>query len=65
MTTKDLDILCDLKKLRRQVDASIAWIECDMPMEHMQSKKVNDGYQIGDFVITPRYPKTDFQGQHE
>ncbi len=60
---RDLDIACDLRKLRRQVDAAIAWIDSGMPMEHMQDTKVNQGYQIGDFVITPRFPKTDFQGQ--
>lgn len=63
MRTEDLDVLSDLRKLKRQVDAAIIAFEAEITSYPLDRDiKVNQGYQIGDFVITPRFPKTDFQG---
>jgi len=64
MSGNDLEILADLKKLEKQVGMAIRSIECDEPRYPLPKDqiKVNQGYQVGDFTITPRFPKTDFQG---
>ncbi len=68
MKTEDVGVYADLKKLERQLHAAVTSIEAEMPMSCVfpiktnEPNKINKGYEIGDFVITPRFPKTDFQG---
>jgi hypothetical protein len=64
MSANDLEILADLKKLEKQVGMAIKSIESDVQYYPLPKDeiKINQGYQVGDFTITPRFPKTDFQG---
>lgn len=64
MSNDDAIAATDLRKLVRQVNATIQCMESGMNMIPLkpEEQKVNQGYEIGDFVITPRFPKTDFQG---
>lgn len=60
----DEPMVQDLKKLRYQLDRSIEVAESASCIYTPAQKpeRINNGYEIGDFVITPRVPKTDFQG---
>lgn len=66
MTNEDKEIYSNLMRLRQQVDATMSAMQAGIPMFQIKpseaGKEVHKGYEIGDFVITPRFPKTDFQG---
>jgi hypothetical protein len=66
MTTpslEDLRIAAELRLLVRQANAAIQAIDAGIPMFPVGPKdeKINQDFIIGDFIVTPRVPKTDFQ----
>ena len=54
----------ELRRLKFQLENAVNKLECDQLTFNVISKdsKIHQGYEIGDFVITPRFPQTDFQG---
>jgi len=54
----------ELRRLQFQLENAVNMLECDRLTFNVipRDSEIHQGYEIGDFVITPRFPKTDFQG---
>ena len=61
MRAEDVGIVLELRKIKNQLDAAICALEAELPLKQTEIK-INQGYEIGDFIIIPRFPKTEVQG---